>query len=214
MTYPKEHVHYTVDMPKDLEIKRIAFLGGAAWTSKDKPYNDAFETAKLMAENGYEILNGGGPGVMEASTKGAEAGGQKFTVVVTYHPESVHKNYESTDKNNPFEEEIVTSDYFDRTKVLLQNTDMHIVFKGGTGTISEFGMTWASSRIHEGHHKPIVLFGRFWDHIIEEFQTHMFMRPGEIELLKIVESPEEVLSYIKSICKKDNTVTTISQKYG
>jgi len=138
--------------------KRIAFLGGAAWKEDEEPYIRAFDTAKLLAENDYEIFNGGGPGVMKAATKGAHAGnGKAFSI--TYHPNKPKRHYEGTDPTNDVDMEIVTLDYFDRTKVLLQNTDVHIVFKGSIGTLSEFGMTWVSSWIHEPNSKPIVMFG-------------------------------------------------------
>ncbi|MBI2414832.1 LOG family protein [candidate division WWE3 bacterium] len=184
------------------KIKKVGFFGGAGWKPKDEAYIHAFETAKLLAGEGYEIVNGGGPGVMKASTEGAKAAANEKGVnprvlAVTYYPAYKHKNYEGTDPLNKFDEEIITTDYFDRTKVMLQNTDLHIVFKGGTGTVSEFGMTWASSRIHEGHHKPIILFGSFWKHIVKEFETHMFIRPGEKELVHIVESPQEILEFIR-----------------
>jgi uncharacterized protein (TIGR00725 family) len=177
-------------------IKKVGFLGGASWQEGDQPYIDAYETAKLLALNGYEIVNGGGPGVMRASTKGAHAGDGKV-LAITYHPNKAKKNYEGVDPLNDFDEEVYTLDYFDRTKVILQNSDLHIVFKGSTGTVSEFGMTWASSRIHEGNHKPIVLFGDFWKEIINCIRSNMLMREGEVELLKIVNSPQEVLDIIK-----------------
>lgn len=181
-------------------MKKIGFLGGSSWTENDQVYKEAYTVAKLLAENGYEIVNGGGPGVMRASTMGAKEG-QGKTLAVTYHPNKKKKNYEGVDPENPYDEEIVTLDYFDRTKVLLQNSDLHIVFKGSTGTISEFGMTWASSRIHEGHHKPIILYGHFWHEIIDTFRKTMLMRPGEVELLKICTTPQEVLSYINESLK-------------
>lgn len=183
---------------EDDEIFRIAFLGGADWEEDSEVYKSAFDTAKLLAENKYEIVQGGGPGIMRAATKGAHAGGGNV-LAMTYTPPYKHENYEGTDPENDFDDEIITTDYFDRTKVMLQNSDVHLVFEGGTGTISEFGMTWASSRIHEGHHKPIVLYGDFWEHIIREFEHHMRMRPGELELLKIVKTPQETLDYIKSL---------------
>ncbi len=136
------------------KINKIAFLGGSSWKKDEKPYQNSYKTAKLLAENGYEIVNGGGPGVMRASTEGAHDGGGK-AIAITYHPNKKKKNYEGIDTLNKFDEEIITLDYFDRTKVMLQNTDVHIVFKGSTGTISEFGMTWASSRIHEGNHNQL-----------------------------------------------------------
>lgn len=190
----------TILPEKPEKIRRIAFLGSASVKPDEQTFKDAYKTAKILAKSGYEIINGGGPGVMRASTLGAKAGGGSV-MAITYYPRTRHKNFEGVDPKNKFDEEISTGDYFDRTKVMLQNADIHIIFKGATGTISEFGMSWASSRIHEGHHKPIILFGRFWEHVIEEFQQHMLMRPGEVELLKICETPEEVLEYIKSLEK-------------
>ncbi|MBD3365804.1 hypothetical protein GF360_00470 [candidate division WWE3 bacterium] len=189
-------------MPKSKKIKnkikKIAFLGGSSWKKEDKPYKDAYKTARLLAENGYEIVNGGGPGIMRAATRGGKAGGGEV-LAITYHPNKKKKNYEGIDSGNNFDEEIITLDYFDRTKVMLQNSDVHIVFNGSTGTISEFGMTWASSRIHEGNHKPIVLFGAFWEEILEVIRKNMLMRPGEVELLKVCTKPEEVLEFVESV---------------
>ncbi len=176
-------------------MKKIAFLGGSSWQEGDQVYQDAYTTAKLLTQNGFQVVNGGGPGVMRAATLGAKAAGATNVLAVTYHPNKHKKNYEGIDPNNPFDEEVVTLDYFDRTKVMLQNTDLHIVFNGSTGTISEFGMTWASSRIHESNNKPIVLFGEFWNHILDVFREHMLVRPGEENLCKICTKPDEVLAY-------------------
>ncbi len=179
------------------KVKRIAFLGGAGWAENSKVFKEAYEVAKVLAQNGYLIVNGGGPGVMRASTLGAKSVEDNLVVAVTYHPAKRKKNYEGIDPKNPFDLEIMTLDYFDRTKVMLQNSDMHIVFNGGTGTLSELGMTWASSRIHEEDRKPIVLFGDFWKEILTVVDKHMLIRPGEDKLLKICNSPQEVLDYIE-----------------
>lgn len=188
----------TITQLSDRKIKKIAFLGGSDWKPDSKVFKDAYETAKLLGEVGYEIVNGGGSGVMLASTLGAKESRGRV-LAITYHPQEKHHNFEGIDPENKFDEEVTTMDYFDRTKVLLQNSDVHIIFKGGTGTISEFGMTWASSRIHQGQAKPIVLFGDFWHEIIETFEKYMYMRNGELLLYKILDSPQDVLEYIKGL---------------
>lgn len=181
------------------KIKSIAFLGGAFIEPDSRIFVEAYETAKLLAQNGYNIVNGGGPGVMRASTMGAHDGGSTNVLAVTYTPQVKHLHYEGIDKENKFDQEIVTLDYFDRTKVMLLNSDVHILFKGSSGTISEFGMSWANSRIHEGHHKPGILFGSFWHEIIDTFKQNMLMRPGEVELLKVCTNPQQVLDYLKEL---------------
>lgn len=173
-------------------------MGGAAWKETDQAYIDAYNVARLLAQNGYEIVNGGGPGVMKASTMGARMGGGK-TLVVTYHPNKPKRHYEGTDPTNIADEEIQTLDYFDRTKVMLQNTNIHIVFNGSLGTLSEFGMTWISSWIHEPDHKPIIMFGNFWNEILTVMQKHMLITDEERNMLKVCTSPQEVLDYVISI---------------
>lgn len=192
-----EQTFSIVDNPSS-KIKKICFLGGAAWKKGDQTYNDAYETARLLAQNGYEIVNGGGPGVMRASTNGGKMGGGK-TLMITYHPNKPKRHYEGVDPLNQANEEIVTLDYFDRTKVMLQNTDLHIVFNGSLGTLSEFGMTWISSWIHEPNRKPIIMFGDFWNDILYTLQKYMVITNEEINMLKVLNSPQEVLDYIQDL---------------
>lgn len=183
--------------PMSPKINKVAVLGGAAWKENDLPYKGAYDTAKLLAQNGFEIYNGGGPGVMRASTLGAKAGGGQV-VAITYHPNKVKRHYEGTDKGNPFDHEIITLDYFDRTKVMLETTDAHLVFNGSIGTISELGMTWISSWIHYPNSKPIVLFGTFWQEYIDLIKKNMLLDKGEEQMMQICESAEEVLEYLQS----------------
>ena len=122
-------------MPK---FKNITVFGFADATEKDQVWKDAFATAKLLAENGYTIVNGGGPGVMKAATLGAHAGGGKV-IGVSFYPKNAPL-FEGRDKTNLVDKEIVTEHYLERTMKLLEEGDAYITFKGGTGTLSEFGM--------------------------------------------------------------------------
>ncbi len=196
-------VHLSLN--KMQKIKKIAFLGGAAWKDTDQAYKDAFDVAKLLAENGYQVVNGGGPGVMRASTKGAHAGGGK-SLAITYHPNKPKRHYEGVDLENTFDEEVKTLDYFDRTKVMLQAVDMHIVFNGSIGTLSELGMSWVSSWIHEPNNKPVVLYGDFWKHFVDYMKNYMYLKNGEEHILRICTTPQEVLDYIKSLEKIETIV--------
>lgn len=181
-----------------MKIEKIAFLGGAAWTPADATFQEAYSTAKILASSGYEIVNGGGPGVMRASTMGAHDGGGK-TLAITYRPNKPKLHYEGTDIENKADEEILTLSYFDRTKVMLENSDVHIVFKGSIGTLSEFGMTWISSWIHEPDSKPIILFGDFWHEVLDVLKKHLYIKNKEDHLFKIVTTPEEALEYIEAL---------------
>ncbi|RJR27127.1 hypothetical protein C4561_03110 [candidate division WWE3 bacterium] len=191
----------TIVTLKRERITKVAFLGGAAWVENDQPYKEAYETARAVAEAGFEVVNGGGPGVMRASTEGAHAGGGKV-LAITYHPNKPKRHYEGVDPENHFDDEVITLDYFDRTKVMLQTTQVHIVFKGSIGTLSEFGMSWISSWIHEPNNKPIILFGAFWQDFLDVIHKHMLLKNSEEDMLKICTTPEEVIEFLKSL-KKD-----------
>jgi len=179
------------------KIRKVAFLGGSQWKPGDQPFEDAKAVGKLLAENGYEIVNGGGPGVMRAATEGAHSGGGR-SLAITYHPNKPKTHYEGVDPKNEFDEEIITLDYFDRTKVMLQNSDLHVVFNGSIGTLSELGMSWVVSWIHEPNHKPIILYGDFWKEFITVIKKNMLLKHGEEMLLEICTTPEEVLQFVKN----------------
>jgi len=179
-------------------MKKASFLGGADFEPGDQTYIDAFETARLLAEKGLIIVNGGGPGVMRAATEGAHAA-NGHVVGVTYYPSYEHPKYEGRDPLNQFDQEVITSDYFQRTRTILELGDVHIVFRGGTGTISEFGMSWALSRIHYGHNIPLLLLGEFWEEITACLRKYMYMRADEFVLYHIVTSPHEALQAIQDL---------------
>jgi len=181
---------------RDRKIQKIAILGGAAWEETDQTYKYAFEVCKVLAEAGYEVVNGGGPGVMRACTKGGHAGGGRV-LAITYHPNKPKRHYEGVDPENDFDEEIITLDYFDRTKVMLQTTQLHIVFKGSLGTLSEFGMSWVSSWIHEPDSKPVILYGSFWNDFLGVIDKHLNIHQAEKDILKVCSTPEEVLEYVR-----------------
>jgi len=185
-----------------MDIKKIAFLGFANSLPTDQEYKDAFETAKLLAENGYVIVDGGGPGIMKAATKGAHAGGGK-AIGITYYWDPKDANhpafYQGRDAENDFDEEIKTDTYVERTLKIMDVADVYIVFNGGTGTISEFGMAWGLARLHFGHHKPLILYGAWWHEVIEAIGKNMHLRPEELKVYHIVTSPEEVFIKIQAL---------------
>lgn len=181
-----------------MKIHNVAFLGYADSKLEDQEYKDAVETAKLLAQAGYTIVDGGGPGIMRAATDGAHAGNGRV-VGITYYPESREEHYEGRDPENKFDEEIITDTYVERTLRIMSYSDVYIIFNGGTGTISEFGMAWGLARIHFGHHRPLILFGDFWHQIIESLGKNMHLRPEELQVYHIVTTPEEALIKVKSL---------------
>jgi len=84
----------------------------------------------------------------------------------------------------------------------MSEAQVYVVFNGGTGTISEFAMAWGLARLYFGHHKPLILYGKFWKKIIKAFQENMHLRKEESKVFKIVDEPEEVLEAIREFEKE------------
>lgn len=177
------------------KIKQISIFGFADAQRDDSLYKEAYEAAQVLAQSGITVINGGGPGVMRAASEGAKAVGGK-TIGVTFYPQDVAR-FEGRDQDNPLDQEIKTENYLARTLKLLEMGDAYLIFKGGTGTISEFGMAWGLARLYFGHHKPLLLYGKFWEEVIAAFIHNMRMRPEELKVYRVVDSAQEVLEAIE-----------------
>lgn len=181
-------------------IKNIAFFGDANIPKADPVYKCAFEIAKELAENGFTIVNGGGPGVMNASTSGAESVDGE-TISVTFSPKDA-PGFEGKYLGNVTDREITTSNYIDRMFKLIEHADMFIIFKGGSGTISEFGTVWVLAKLYYGHHKPFILSGKHWIPIIDTLRRNMNIDKEEMSTFDIAESCGGVLPIIRRFEKR------------
>jgi len=196
-------------------IKNIAFFGDADISETDETYKAAFDVAEVLAKEGYVVVDGGGPGVMEAATSGAVKGGGK-TISVTFDPVNA-PGYEGKYVGNVTDEEIVTTNYLERMFKLMEYGDMFIIFKGGSGTISEFGAVWVLAKLYYGHHKPFILFGDFWVEIIDVFRRNMNIDSNEYSVFEICRSKADVLATIHRfegrIATRDHKGDSNSDKY-
>lgn len=176
-------------------IKNIAFFGDANISETDETYRDAFEVAEALAKEGYVIVNGGGPGVMEAATSGAEKGGGD-TISITFDPVGA-VGYEGRYLKNVTDTEVVTTNYIERMFKLLEYGDIFVIFKGGSGTVSEFGTAWVLAKLYFGHHKPIILYGSFWAEILDVLRKNLNIDSTEMSVFEICSTRDEVLKAIK-----------------
>jgi hypothetical protein len=179
------------DHQKADNIDRVAIFGFADAPEGSELYKDAFEASKVLSKEGYLVVNGGGPGVMRAATEGAHQAGGKVTGV-TFYPKDMTR-YEGKDPQNQVDEEVITKNYVERTLRLLERGQVYVIFNGGTGTLSEFGMAWGLARLYFGHHKPMILYGDFWRQIIEAIKNSMHLREGDLTVFKFATTPHEVL---------------------
>ena len=189
------------EKPNDLKestktrtIQNITFFGDSAIEENHPEYKRVYESAKLLVKNNFRIVNGGGPGLMKASTDGAEEVNGE-TILVYWEPK-LASIFEGKNLANVGDYSYAESNYVNRTFGLIEQGDAFVVCKGGTGTISEFGLVWALAKMYFGVHKPVILFGGFWKEIIDSFVKNMYIDEDELGVLYFASTPEELLNIL------------------
>jgi hypothetical protein len=178
----------------DRLINNVTYFGDSAIPEGDAIYQSVWESAKFLAQNGYTIVNGGGPGIMKAATDGAESVNGR-TIAVYWQPK-LASFFEGKNLANVTDESETSSNYLIRTLGLIEEGDAYVICKGGTGTISEFGMVWCLAKLYYGANKPVILFGDFWDKIIEAFQKYMYIDEMELSVLYQATTKEGILKIL------------------
>lgn len=173
----------------------VTIFGSARFHQQHPYYEMAYQVGKLLAKEGFTVMTGGGPGIMEAANRGAkEAGGKSIGCNIRLPEEQMPNNY--LDK-------WITFKFFFIRKVMLTKYSLSfIVMPGGYGTLDElFEM---ATLIQTGKIKnfPIVLMGKsFWQPLINYLQETLVAQgtivDTDVHKLIITDSPQEAVSYIK-----------------
>ncbi len=185
----------------DWHLDRIAFFGSADIGPEHPVYQDAFACAQELASHGKIIVNGGGPGVMQASTQGAESVGGQIIGVTLYNPKDLPE-FEGQSKDNHLTLEIRTRNYIERMFGLMSQADAFVCFYGGTGTLSEWATAWLLAHLYYGNHKPLVLYGSFWFDVMEAINRNFLIGEKERNVYRIVENKNQLIAVIEGLEKE------------
>ncbi len=177
---------------------------GSARTKPDNPYYKmAVEIAKLLAEAGFGVITGGGPGIMEAGNKGAkENNGTSVGLNINLPFEQTHNPYIDQEK-------LVMFDYFFVRKVMfMRYAQGFIVLPGGFGTLDELFEALTLIQTEKIAEFPIILVGRsYWAGLFHWISEVMLKEENNINaedlnLVHIVDTPEEAVQVIKDFYLK------------
>ena len=170
---------------------------GSARTDENHPYyQQAQHLAGMLGAHGYNIITGGGPGIMEAGNLGAfNQGGKSIGIQIELPFEAVANDY--IDK-------LVTCRYFFTRKVFfLKYSQAFVAFPGGFGTLDELFETL--TLVQTGHMRmvPIVLVGKdYWNGMIKWIKSTMLedgkVSKKDLDLFKVVDTAEDAMKYILS----------------
>jgi len=180
----------------------VTIFGSARIGAKHPYYKMAEEIAYELVRDGYGVVTGGGPGIMEAGNRGAKRGGGKSVGLNIYLP---HEQ-----KGNPYidPDKLITFDYFFVRKVMfMKYSQGFIVMPGGFGTLDELSEALTLIQTKKIGRFPIVLVGKkFWsgmmDWIKQTLVSEGMIHEDDLELVNLVDTPKEAVKVINEFYSK------------
>ena len=171
----------------------ISIFGSARTPPDNSTYLLTQEIAAAIAKQGYGVISGGGPGVMEAANKGAqEANGTSVGLNI---------NLPFEQDANPFidNDKLINFEYFFVRKVMfVKYAQGFVVMPGGLGTLDELFEAWTLIQTQKISSIPIILVGRkYWTGLVEWIKEQLLaeknINPEDLDLIQIVENADEVI---------------------
>jgi len=183
----------------DFQGRCVTVFGSARFRPGHAYYEQAYQVGRLLAERGFAVMTGGGPGLMEAANKGArEAGGCSIGCNIRLPQEQVPNAY--LDRFVEFEH------FFVRKVMLVKYSSAFIVMPGGFGTLDEAFEVVTLIQTGKLESFPVVaLGGEFWTEM-EDFLRNSMLSEGtinepELNLISVARNPEHALELVEAGCR-------------
>jgi uncharacterized protein (TIGR00730 family) len=173
----------------------ITIFGSARTKEGEELYAKAYELAKTLGRNNFNLITGGGPGVMEAVNRGAKEAGVKSVGI------NIELPFEQ--KPNPYITLPLSFRYFFVRKVMfIKYAIAYIVLPGGFGTLDEFFEAATLIQTKKIRPFPVILLGSsYWNDLIAFMRNHMIeqgmISKEDLNIFKVIDDPEEIADYIK-----------------
>jgi uncharacterized protein (TIGR00730 family) len=175
----------------------IAVFGSARLKRTDPVYSKAEAIARLLAKKGYNIITGGGPGVMEAANKGAVEGGGHSIGLNIELPFEQHPNEYANVK-------LSFQYFFVRKVMLIKYSVAYIILPGGFGTMDELFEAVTLIQTKKIRPFPVILVGSdYWGNMLDWIKKEMIAQgtisPSDLEIFQVIDDPEEIVHMIQRI---------------
>lgn len=170
----------------------VSVFGSARMKPDNKYYHLAEEIGQRLANAGYPVIVGGGPGIMEAANKGAfEAGGRSVGLNIELPRETTNNKYQTHSLQFEY--------FYSRKATFFMHSAAYIALPGGFGTLDELFEAITLVQTSKIPPAPIVLVGsEFWTGLIDWIKAQLvsngFISPKDIDLVTITDDVEEVIA--------------------
>ncbi len=179
---------------------RIAIFGSARAEENDEAYKNVFDLAERIGEKGFDVVTGGGPGLMKAANAGHQKGKKTtkaHSIGLTIKLPWEAKANKYLDVKEKFER---FSERLDQFMVL---SNVVVVMPGGIGTCLEFFYSWQLTQVKHVCSMPIILVGEMWEKLIEWTKEYM-LKPdlisiGDMVNIHVVKDNKEAMKIIEKV---------------
>lgn len=176
----------------------ISIFGSARTAPENKYYQLSVDISQRLSEEGFGVISGGGPGIMEAANRGAKiANGRSVGLNIELPFEQSSNPYIDPDKNLNF-------DYFFVRKVMFTKYSQgFIMMPGGWGTLDEFFEVATLIQTRKFTQTPMICVGSaYWKGLFDWMRQTMLLEEnnisdGDLEMIKIFDTADEVVYYIR-----------------
>ena len=180
----------------------VSIFGSSRVKSSNAHYKKAEKLARLLVKEGYAVITGAGPGVMEAANKGAsEAGGKSIGLNI---------QLPNVQKPNRYVNIMLDFRYFFCRRVMfVKYAEAYVMLPGGYGTLDEFFEIITLIQTQKIESVPVVLLGEtYWNTFLkwakEILLAEDFVEAKDLKIFKIVDTPEEVIQIVRKLPKQRN----------
>jgi len=181
--------------------KAVSIFGSSRLKHQDKYYKIATKTAYLLSKEGYAIITGGGPGIMEAANKGAKRAKGKSIGLNIQIP--------SEQKPNKYAETLLDFRYFFVRKVMfVKYAKAFVILPGGFGTFDELFESLNLIQTEKINRFPVILVGSdYWSELIDWLKSCVLRRyhcisEEDLFIFSLVDTPDQVVEKIKQFYKE------------
>ena len=173
----------------------VSIFGSSRAQPDDGVYKKAEMIGQLLAENGFGVITGGGPGVMEAANKGAAlAGGKSIGLNIQIPLEQEPNPYTNIKLNFRY--------FFVRKVMFVKYAVAYIILPGGFGTMDELFESLTLIQTQRIRPFPVILVeSQYWKGLLNWIKESVLkegkISPGDLDILQLIDDPEEILRTIK-----------------